>query len=397
MTIEESCGKSLAKKLLAKKKAVSEAVSDEESYREAAKKNEEHREKREAAQAHLKDLLRHKRLGIEHPALGRKVKGSDIAHAQMEVGNHTWVPVAGLRVREEVEPIAELSFNTLKRFRDAGSKTETGDRLALNKMRKANGSKLFLDPKQGGYLTDKGPKVAATNPPKPPKKSSGRTSIYDEFEPLEELSRGLLTRFVKKNVDAREREESKVRYAKGPSGYSPGADTTAIYSTPKLKRMGMRGNLALNKIHPHFKSVKNKDGTPGKNSVRVAATEETMVENVYKKMAADNRARIKAEKEANAAEYKKHVANRKAAVEHHIVNIVQGEVAGHYPDTDGFDEIHRRMRRELGHRGSEYDTHEKISKVIRKHLGAKNFGDYVDKFHRQADRDGMNPNSYARR
>ena len=207
------------------------------------------------------------------------------------------------------ETLDELSYKTLQSYRDAGGKTEDGNILAVNKMRKANKDKTFL--KRGGWTTSEGPKVAATNPPKPPKKYSGRMHMYDEYDPnLSEVS-------------------------------------------------------------------------------------------AFAKLAADNRARIKAEKATKRKDEnesaKKEKAERTKSAEHQIARIVEDEVAGHYPDSDGFDKIHQRMRKELGHHGDEYDTHEKISKVIRKHLGARNFSDYVEKTHRQYDRDGMNPNSYARK
>lgn len=45
----------------------------------------------EKAKAHLQDLRKYKRLGIEHPSLKRKVKGADIAGAKMALDKHVFV------------------------------------------------------------------------------------------------------------------------------------------------------------------------------------------------------------------------------------------------------------------------------------------------------------------
>ncbi len=67
----------------------------------ASEKNNEPKTKaaREAAQAKLQDYRKHKRLGIVHPGLGRKVKGADIAGAESEVNQHTYVDVKSLNPR----------------------------------------------------------------------------------------------------------------------------------------------------------------------------------------------------------------------------------------------------------------------------------------------------------
>lgn len=55
------------------------------------------RKKREDA---IKELKKHHRLGTVHPGLGRKVKKSDIAHAEIERDKHAYIPVKNLKLKE---------------------------------------------------------------------------------------------------------------------------------------------------------------------------------------------------------------------------------------------------------------------------------------------------------
>lgn len=120
--------------------------------------------------------------------------------------------------------------------------------------------------------------------------------------------------------------------------------------------------------------------------------EEVLDENVYKQMAAANKARIKAEKEKAKADLKSAHAEHAVAkkkhkeeIDHWTARVVNAEVGAHYPDTDGWDAIHKHMKKIGLH--DAYDAHEHVSRVVRKHLGAKSFGDYVDKFHADYKRD----------
>lgn len=84
----------------------------------------ENKEAHAKACAHLKDLRKYKRLGIDHPKLGRKVKNSDIAGAEMAVDKITHVKVKDLsphgKIGEEAvtkqTPLNELSKGLLGRY-----------------------------------------------------------------------------------------------------------------------------------------------------------------------------------------------------------------------------------------------------------------------------------------
>lgn len=68
-----------------------------------------------------------------------------------------------------------------------------------------------------------------------------------------------------------------------------------------------------------------------------------------------------------------------------LANHVAMAVADHYPDTDGWDHVSRHLSKNYPHiRKDHHSDH--IDKAVRKHLGAKDYGHYVEKTHKEFDK-----------
>lgn len=74
------------------------------------------------------------------------------------------------------------------------------------------------------------------------------------------------------------------------------------------------------------------------------------------------------------------------AVDHeHLARKIEMAVGDHYPDTDGSDSLISHIKKTYPHvKSYEYGDH--LDKAAKKHLGAKSFGDYVEKFHSDQDK-----------
>jgi hypothetical protein len=113
---------------------------------------------------------------------------------------------------------------------------------------------------------------------------------------------------------------------------------------------------------------------------------------VFAKMAAENRAKAKAKREADKAWVKNTAAKMKAAHKEkqanlhlHVAHHIAAEVGNHYPDSDGYDAIVHRLKKHHGIH--EYDAIDHMNAAAKKHLGAKSFSDYVDQVHHDYTRD----------
>jgi len=103
-------------------------------------------------------------------------------------------------------------------------------------------------------------------------------------------------------------------------------------------------------------------------------------ENWAKNLAAQNRARMKKEKEEAKAALEKKIAERVAKQQtaqkeyfQKLARIVQDCVANSVPDSDGLDQAFRQARK-LGAR--ELDAMDDLDKACKLHLGAKSYYDY---------------------
>lgn len=120
------------------------------------------KEDRESAEHNLRQLNKHKRLGIVHPGLGRKVTGADISKAMREVDKHKMVDIKALLAKEE--QIDELSKKTLGSYiSKAGADAwNTGFNSGNSQLKRAEvgkippeeakdrGTKFFKNVKKGG-------------------------------------------------------------------------------------------------------------------------------------------------------------------------------------------------------------------------------------------------------
>ena len=107
------------------------------------------------------------------------------------------------------------------------------------------------------------------------------------------------------------------------------------------------------------------------NAKRIAA------ENKAKQAAERVKAKAAAKVQAAAAkdDHKKAEDRKLYQIAHHV----NTEVANHYPDTDGYEAITHHLR---GMGIHPMDAIHHINKAVKKHLGAKDFSDYVDQFHK---------------
>lgn len=116
-------------------------------------------------------------------------------------------------------------------------------------------------------------------------------------------------------------------------------------------------------------------------------------ENVYKAMAAANKARIKAEKDAAAAAKAKEPkpkshAQRVNDMHKELARHIEAEVGNHYPDSDGTHVLYPKvdaLKRKHGLTYSQHNyNHDHLDAAAKKHLGAKSFSHYLDNFHHDA-------------
>ena len=80
--------------------------------------------------------------------------------------------------KEDVEPLEEVSKDKLKSYLDQGGKTEGGITLAINKLRKLNKAKEFINDK--GYIDARSaPKIAASGKKTTPKRKPLPFRVWD--------------------------------------------------------------------------------------------------------------------------------------------------------------------------------------------------------------------------
>lgn len=121
-----------------------------------------------------------------------------------------------------------------------------------------------------------------------------------------------------------------------------------------------------------------------------------ITENVYKQMAADNKARIAREKAEAKAKVEANkpksltATDRKRNFHQELAHHIMIEVANSYPDTDGTDALYPLVNKLKAKHGI-YDRfeHEHLDAATKAHLGAKSFSHYYDNV--DADYKGSNP------
>lgn len=94
--LEPWMGKNLDKPAYLRKKEYEANKRDANPPKALKRIKEDH----EGAEQNLHQLKRYKRLGIEHPGLGRKVTNADLGKAMREVDKHKMVDIKGLLVKE---------------------------------------------------------------------------------------------------------------------------------------------------------------------------------------------------------------------------------------------------------------------------------------------------------
>ena len=77
----------------------------------------------------------------------------------------------------------------------------------------------------------------------------------------------------------------------------------------------------------------------------------------------------------------------KANQSHEIARHIETEVGNHYPDSDGFDAIAKKLRSQYGI--SSHAAIDHMDAAARKHLGAKSFSHYVDNFDKDYKKDNQ--------
>jgi len=152
---------------------------------------------------------------------------------------------------------------------------------------------------------------------------------------------------------------------------------------------GVKGGGEVFDNPPKIKTdttVKAHLDTEGGEDEYVYEDTEELQEYNAKRIAAENKAKQAAQRAqakaaakvqaASAKEDNKKAEDRKL---YQIAHHVNTEVANHYPDTDGYEAITHHLR---GMGIHPMDAIHHINKAVKKHLGAKDFSDYVDQFHK---------------
>lgn len=75
----------------------------------------------------------------------------------------------------------------------------------------------------------------------------------------------------------------------------------------------------------------------------------------------------------------------------HLARKIEMNAGDHYPDTDGFDAMSRHLKKTHPHINS-HEHIDHLDKACKKHLGAKSYGDYIDKTYAEFDKDNPRDN-----
>jgi hypothetical protein len=280
--------------------------------------------------------------------------------------NHGYEPGDDEKVYEEVESIDELSSDLKARYsrRAADDRDDIDLRLSAGQ----DGDHRFI---KGGK------KEAAFKRISKNRTAGIQRAIKEDVEAVDEVSKDLVNRYL----DARKADH--------PINLPLGQKRSRQYKSV---------DRAITKLYGPHKGVDlDKKGKPRHGSV-IAATEE--VDSVdeaapYYSLEA-SKARMAKEKAREDAKKAKSDTGKaatqakrdsKANQSHEIARHIETEVGNHYPDSDGFDAIAKKLRSHYGI--SSHAAIDHMDAAARKHLGAKSFSHYVDNFDKDYKKDNQ--------